>query len=124
MTSVGTLATQLVQCRAVASGAAAAAAPSATFRRDIKRRQRDASAPILVSSDDGDVLYGEVAERLLDRLDDLKGYEFPLALELGSRGKYIREHLQNGRGGVKSLLQLELSMDTLQLDKKKRQEQG
>eukprot|EP00297_Palpitomonas_bilix_P011617 CAMPEP_0113889782 /NCGR_PEP_ID=MMETSP0780_2-20120614/13729_1 /TAXON_ID=652834 /ORGANISM="Palpitomonas bilix" /LENGTH=337 /DNA_ID=CAMNT_0000879001 /DNA_START=35 /DNA_END=1048 /DNA_ORIENTATION=+ /assembly_acc=CAM_ASM_000599 len=97
--------------------------PAAIFRRDIKRSQRDATAALLVSSDDADVLYREVAHSLLDRVVDFRNKSFPTALELGSRGKYVRENLEDGRGGIERLFQLELSMDTLSIDKKLREQQ-
>ena len=53
------------------------------------------------------VLFREVAERLADRLDDIKR-RFPLALELGCRTGLMAPAL-GGRGGIETLLQCDIS---------------
>jgi SAM-dependent methyltransferase len=58
-----------------------------------------------------DFLFVESAERLLDRLDDVTR-KFPLALDLGSRDGLLGRLLQ-GRGGVETLIQGDLSLGLL-----------
>ena len=74
------------------------------FDRRIKRRHRDRAAPRLT---DHDFLHREVAERLLDRLDDIRR-AFPLALDLGAHGGHVARLLA-GRHGVETLIQSDLS---------------
>src|SRR6185369_10730228 len=74
------------------------------FDRHMLRRRRDRAA---AQFDDHDFLIAEVAERLLDRLDDIT-HRFPLALDLGCRGGLLSE-LRGGRGGIETLLQADLS---------------
>jgi len=54
-----------------------------------------------------DFLFREVADRLADRLDDVKR-AFPVALDLGARNGLMVAALK-GRGGVKTLIQAELA---------------
>ncbi len=74
------------------------------FDRNALRRHRDraTSAP-----PGADFLFREVADRLADRLDDVTVH-FPLALDIGARDGMLARALA-GRGGIKSLIRLELS---------------
>lgn len=74
------------------------------FDRAVVRRHRDRAAPAF---DDCDFLHGEVAERLLDRLDDVKR-AFPVALDLGCRSGLVANRLA-GRGGIETMIQADLS---------------
>jgi SAM-dependent methyltransferase len=74
------------------------------FDRHLLRRRRDRAAGRF---DDHGFLIAEIAERLLDRLDDIT-YRFPLALDLGCRTGLMAE-LRGGRGGIETLLQADLS---------------
>ncbi len=75
-----------------------------TFNRSAVRLHRDraAAAPV-----DSDFLFVETAERLLDRLDDIKR-GFPIALDLGCHGGQLAARLA-GRGGIETLVQCDLS---------------
>ena len=78
------------------------------FNRRAVRRHRDRAAAGLARHD---FLLAEVAERLLDRLDDVKR-DFPLALDLGCRTGLLAEALAKRpgrRGGVRTLIQCDLS---------------
>jgi NADH dehydrogenase [ubiquinone] 1 alpha subcomplex assembly factor 5 len=74
------------------------------FDRHLLRRRRDRAAAGFA---DHDFLVAEVAERLLDRLDDIT-HRFPLALDLGCRTGQLAD-LRGGRGGIETLLQADLS---------------
>ena len=74
------------------------------FDRRLVRRHRDRAAATL---DAHDFLFREVAERLVDRLDDVTR-KFPLALDLGCRGGEIAGALR-GRGGIHTLVQCDQS---------------
>lgn len=74
------------------------------FNRRAVRRNRDRAAPGL---DRHDYLLAETAERLLDRLDDVKR-DFPTALDLGCRTGTLAARLGR-RGGVRTLIQCDLS---------------
>ncbi len=76
----------------------------ALFNRRAVRRHRDRSAPGL---GEHDFLIREVADRLADRLDDVRR-DFPLALDLGCRGGIMAEVL-GARGGIETLVQVDLS---------------
>lgn len=78
------------------------------FDRHLLRRRRDRAA---AAFGDHDFLIAEVAERLLDRLDDIT-HRFPLALDLGCRTGLMAE-LHGGRGGIETLLQADLSPSML-----------
>ncbi len=54
-----------------------------------------------------DFLYREIADRLADRLDDVVR-QFPVALDLGTRGGLLAEVLGR-RGGIETLVRLDLS---------------
>ncbi len=74
------------------------------FDRKVVRRHRARAAHTL---DGADFLLREIADRLADRLDDIK-HRFPLALDLGChRGELGR--VLNGRGGVEHLIQADLA---------------
>ncbi|MEK7820818.1 MAG: methyltransferase domain-containing protein [Pseudomonadota bacterium] len=78
------------------------------FNRRAVRRNRDRAAPGL---DRHDYLLAETAERLLDRLDDVKR-DFPTALDLGCRNGTLAARLgqdRRKRGGVRTLIQCDLS---------------
>jgi SAM-dependent methyltransferase len=74
------------------------------FDRLSVRRHRDRAAATLAAYD---FLLREVAERLLDRLEDVRR-RFPLALDAGCHTGMVRERLQ-GRGGIETLVQMDLS---------------
>lgn len=75
------------------------------FDRRLVRRHRERAAKAL---DDHDFLFREVAERLLDRLDDTRR-RFPLALDLGCHGGTLGR-LIGKRGGIERLVQVDLSL--------------
>ncbi len=85
------------------------AAPPKIFDRALLRRRRDRIARI--ADPRRDFLFAESGERLLDRLDDVRR-RFPLALDLGSRDGLLSRLLQ-GRGGVETLIQGDLSIGML-----------
>ncbi len=74
------------------------------FDRATVRRHRDRAA---AGIENHDFLLREVGERLADRLDDVKR-RFPVALDLGCHGGELGRLLK-GRGGVKTLVQCDLS---------------
>jgi len=74
------------------------------FNRRWKRQQRDRAAATLAEHD---FLFRETAERLADRLDDVKR-QFPLALDLGCHGGELKSALR-GRGGIETLVSADLS---------------
>ncbi|MCC7016614.1 MAG: methyltransferase domain-containing protein [Rhodospirillales bacterium] len=74
------------------------------FNRRAVRRHRDRAAKHF---SEHDFLFREVAERLLDRLDDVKR-AFPLALDLGCRTGLIGR-LRGNRGRIGTLVQCDLS---------------
>jgi len=78
--------------------------PTAVFNRRTVRRHRDRAAATLASHD---FLFRDGAERLADRLDDIKR-TFPLALDLGCHTGELARALA-GRGGVATLVQCDLS---------------
>lgn len=74
------------------------------FDRGLLRTRRARAARTL---DGADFLLREVADRLADRLDDIRR-RFPLALDLGChRGELGR--VLGGRGGIEHLIQADLS---------------
>ncbi len=77
---------------------------AAPFDRLLLRRRRDRAAAGL---DAHDFLIREAAERLADRLDDVRR-KFPLALDLGCHGGQMAAQLA-GRGGIERLIQCDLS---------------
>jgi NADH dehydrogenase [ubiquinone] 1 alpha subcomplex assembly factor 5 len=77
---------------------------AAVFDRGALRRRRERTAPHL---DGYDFLIREVAERLSERLGDVRR-AFPLALELGCHTGQLAEVL-GGRTGVGRLIQTDLS---------------
>ena len=76
----------------------------APFDRRALRRQRDRAAPDLRAHD---FLFAEAAERLADRLQDIRR-RFPVALDLGSHDGVLARVLK-GRGGIETLVQTDLS---------------
>lgn len=74
------------------------------FDRRLLRRRRDRAA---ASLGDHDFLIREAADRLADRLDDVRR-KFPLALDLGCHGGQLAGVLA-GRGGIECLVQSDLS---------------
>ena len=76
----------------------------AVFDRRAVGRNRDRAARHL---DQHDFLLCEVAERLADRLDDVKR-RFPLALDLGCHTGQMARQL-GGRGGIQTLVSCDLS---------------
>ena len=74
------------------------------FDRRVLQRHRERAAPGIGGHD---FLVREVAERLLDRLDDVRR-RFPRALDLGCHHGVVAE-LLGGRGGVEMLVQADLS---------------
>lgn len=74
------------------------------FDRRLVRRHRDRAAADFGAHD---FLFREVAERLADRLDDVRR-KFPVALDLGCHGGEIARVLR-GRGGIETLIQCDLS---------------
>ncbi len=81
------------------------------FNRQTVRRHRDRAAPRL---DDHDFLFREAAERLCDRLLDVKR-TFPMALDLGCHTGQLARVLgagddgAGGPGGIETLIQCDLS---------------
>ncbi len=78
------------------------------FDRSLLRRRRTRAAD---GFSEVDFLYREVAERLADRLVDVRR-RFPLALELGCRGGHLACTLA-GRGGIECLIQSDLAAASL-----------
>ncbi len=74
------------------------------FDRRAVRRHRDRAAARL---DDHAFLLAAVAERLADRLDDVRR-RFPLALDLGCHGGQLGRALA-GRGGIETIVHCDLS---------------
>ena len=78
--------------------------PIEVFEPRLVRAHRERAAARL---EDHDFLFREVAERLADRLSDVKR-EFPLALEIGCHGGEFAAVL-GARGGIETLLQCDPS---------------
>ena len=78
--------------------------PAAPFDRRLLSRRRERAAAGL---DRHDFLFREAAERLADRLDDVRR-KFPLALDLGCHSGQLAATL-HGRGGIEQLIQCDLS---------------
>lgn len=74
------------------------------FDRLSVRRHRDRAAAAFSRHD---FLFREVADRLLDRLVDIRR-QFPLALDLGCHSGLLAEEL-SGRGGVQTMVQADIS---------------
>jgi NADH dehydrogenase [ubiquinone] 1 alpha subcomplex assembly factor 5 len=92
-------------------GLAGATSQAAVFDRALKRRQRQASI-LAPGSDDYDYLRKEVAERMVDRLDDITR-SFPVALDLSCHKGHIMQSLLKREslvspgdcaGGIKTLV--------------------
>ena len=84
-----------------------AAIPVVFDRRLVRLRRERALATLAAHG----FLHDAAAERLADRLDDIRR-DFPLAVELGSRGGALA-HAVAGRGGIATLIQTDLSPATL-----------
>ncbi|PIN09594.1 putative methyltransferase [Handroanthus impetiginosus] len=82
------------------------------FDRNLKRKQRDRAAWLMRPKDS---LMDEVAENLLDRLEDCKK-TFPTALCMGGSLEAIRR-LLNGRGGIEKLIMMDTSHEMVKLCK-------
>ena len=78
--------------------------PLSVFDRATVRRHRDRAARDFARYD---FLIAEVADRLADRLDDVRR-AFPCALDVGARDGTLARALQ-GRGGIETLVESELS---------------
>jgi len=76
----------------------------ALFERNAVRLHRERAAKTL---DDHDFLFAEVADRLTERLDDVKR-DFPLALDIGCHGGEVAKTLGK-RGGIETLIQCDPS---------------
>jgi NADH dehydrogenase [ubiquinone] 1 alpha subcomplex assembly factor 5 len=74
------------------------------FDRALVRKRRDRAAAGFQAHD---FLVREVAERLVDRLDDVLR-RFPVALDLGCHTGEVADTLK-GRGGIETLVQCDLS---------------
>lgn len=74
------------------------------FNREQARAHRDRAAPRFALYRD---LLMEAAERLADRLEDIRR-EFPVALDLGCHTGEL-SHVLNGRGHIKTLIQCDPS---------------
>jgi SAM-dependent methyltransferase len=83
--------------------------PPKIFDRALLRRRRERIAQ--VPDPKRDFLFAESGDRMLDRLDDVTR-RFPMALDLGSRDGLLGRLLQ-GRGGVETLVQGDLSLGLL-----------
>jgi len=78
--------------------------PMNVFERKAVRQHRDRAA---ANISEHDFLFAEVADRLTERLDDVKR-SFPLALDVGCHGGEVAACL-GGRGGIETLLQCDPS---------------
>jgi len=87
-------------------------APKSVFDRAVKvaHRERAATARRVAGSEP---LAAEVTMRLLDRLEDIKGREFPVAVTFGGAGRQVLEQLADGRAGVKHLHMFDSSAATI-----------
>ena len=101
------------------------------FDRELKRLQRDGAARAHKAWSPGpnrvdyDYFRQEIARRLVDRLDDIRRDEgFPLALDIGAGAGYIHRSIcadeafdgVGGIGGVRKLVQLDISEEMLHRD--------
>ncbi|HJQ59164.1 MAG TPA: methyltransferase domain-containing protein, partial [Vineibacter sp.] len=84
--------------------------PMLVFDRDLVRRRRERAAR---GWPDAAFLKREVAQRLVERLDDVRR-RFPLAVDLGCHGGELGAALRapNGtvRGGVEAVVSLDLAL--------------
>ncbi|MBV8407021.1 MAG: methyltransferase domain-containing protein [Alphaproteobacteria bacterium] len=79
--------------------------PLLVFDRSLLRKRRERAARAWGRAD---FLKREIAERLVERLDDIKRL-FPLALDLGAHGDEVAQALA-GRGSVERLVRLDLAI--------------
>jgi SAM-dependent methyltransferase len=78
--------------------------PPLIFNRELVKKHRTRAAD---GFEKYDFLFREMSERLCERLEYIKR-DFPVALNLGARNGMVAEILA-GRGGVKTLVQAEIS---------------
>lgn len=79
------------------------------FDRQLKQHHRERAASNLESLNQYSYLRDEIAERLMDRLDDVhESYSFGDAIDLCAGSGSVRRALE-GRGGVQRLLELDSS---------------
>ncbi|KAK9917381.1 hypothetical protein WJX75_003779 [Coccomyxa subellipsoidea] len=83
--------------------------PADIFDRDLKRAHRDRAAWLQKKDDP---LQVEVAEQLLDRLEDCKR-TFPVVAVLGGSGRAVLQRLGGGRAGIQKVIYLDSSRDML-----------
>lgn len=83
--------------------------PSEIFDRRLLKRRRDKAASHFAALAP---VKQEIADRLADRLEDM-ARSFPLAIELGCHTGQLADILR-GRGGIKHLIQCDLSHSMLQ----------
>jgi SAM-dependent methyltransferase len=74
------------------------------FDRRLLRIRRDRAA---TASGDHDFLHREIAQRLADRLHDIR-HAFPVALDLGCRNGLLRQRIE-GNNGIRTLVQCDMS---------------
>lgn len=79
----------------------------ALFDRRAVRRHRDRAARLFGGVRDGEFLYEEVADRLMERLEDVQR-AFPLAVDLGCRRGQLARRLL-ARPGTERVVQADLS---------------
>ncbi|CEG36956.1 Predicted methyltransferase [Plasmopara halstedii] len=86
------------------------------FNRAIKRQQRNNISQIK-NSNEYEYLKDEVSRRLIDRLEDIER-DFPLALDLGCGSGHLYKNLivDDGLGGIKTLLQCDSAESLLLRD--------
>ena len=99
---------------------------SFVFDKGVKHIQRTSAANI-VNSQDYDYIRDEVANRLVDRLDDIRREAgFPLALDIGSGAGHVYRAICSddsldgigGIGGIRKLVQMDSNEDMLRRDER------
>jgi len=99
---------------------------SFVFDKEVKHIQRTSAANI-VNSQDYDYIRDEVANRLVDRLDDIRQEAgFPLALDIGSGAGHVYRAICSddsldgigGIGGIRKLVQIDSNEDMLRRDER------
>jgi SAM-dependent methyltransferase len=83
------------------------ASDSSLFDRPLLRRRRARAVRSADPAQAPDFLLREAAERLLDRLSDIRR-DFPLALDLGAHTGQLAA-LRDGRGGIATMISVETS---------------
>ncbi|CAK0787089.1 hypothetical protein CVIRNUC_010305 [Coccomyxa viridis] len=89
---------------------ATTSSPVDIFDRDVKRAHRDRAARLQTSEDP---LQAEVAERLLDRLEDCRR-TFPQAAVLGGAAEAVVTRMCGGRAGIERVVLLDSSAAMLE----------